>query len=57
VLEVIQEAVDLQQQLPAQCPSVDNPDLALSLNNLTNHLSDLGHHEWAVGVIWEVMNL
>jgi len=42
-LIAIQEAVELRRQLAADQPAAFNPDLAMSLNNLSLCLSDLGH--------------
>jgi len=41
-LQVIQEAVKICQQLATDHLATCNPDLAHSLNNLSNCLSDMG---------------
>jgi hypothetical protein len=56
-LEVIQEAVDLHRQLAADRPHVFNPNLEMSLNSLSDRLSDLGHQEHALEVIQEAVDL
>jgi tetratricopeptide (TPR) repeat protein len=44
-LQAIQEAVEFYRRLAADRPAAFNPDLAMSLNNLSNCLSDLGCRE------------
>jgi tetratricopeptide (TPR) repeat protein len=56
-LEAIRDAVDLLRQLAADCPDTLNPDLAGSLNSLSNCLSNLGHPEHALEVIQEAVDL
>jgi tetratricopeptide (TPR) repeat protein len=45
---VAEEAVRLRRTLAAARPDAFTPDLALSLNNLANRLSDLGRREEAL---------
>jgi tetratricopeptide (TPR) repeat protein len=45
------------RQLAADRPAAFNPDLAMSLNNLSNRLSDLGHREDALTAIQEAVEL
>jgi hypothetical protein len=49
--------VDLRRQLATDLPEVFNSDLAMSLNRLSNCLSDLGHQEHALEVIQEAADL
>ena len=44
-LQAAQEAVELYSLLAQQHPDAFNPDLAMSLNNLTGMLSELGQRE------------
>ena len=42
-LLAVEEAIELYRQLAMDRPAVFNADLAKSLNNLSLHLSNLGH--------------
>jgi tetratricopeptide (TPR) repeat protein len=53
----IQESFKLCRQLAADQPAAYNLDLACSLNNLSNCLSDLGHLEDALITIQEAVKL
>ena len=53
----IQGAVELYQQLAADQPATFNPALAMSLNNLSSLLSNLGHQEDALMAIQEAVKL
>ena len=52
-----QEAVDIRRELAAQRPDVFRPDLAGSLNNLSNTLSGLGQREPASLAAQEAVDL
>jgi hypothetical protein len=56
-LIAIQEAVELRRQPAADRPAAFNPDLAMSLNNLSICLSNLGHQEEAPMAIQETVKL
>ena len=49
--------MDLCRQLTASQPDVFNADFASSLNNFSARLSHLGHHEDALEVIREAVDL
>ena len=50
-----EEAVAAYRQLAAARPDAFTPDLATSLNNLSNRLSDLGRREDALAVAEEAV--
>ena len=52
-----QEAVTLCRTLAAQRPDAFNPNLASSLNNLANRLSELGEREQALAAVQEAVTL
>ncbi|KAF7968777.1 hypothetical protein HWV62_29324 [Athelia sp. TMB] len=52
-----QEAVGLRRALAAERPEAFSADLAESLNNLSNRLSDHGRHEEALAAIQEAVGL
>ena len=56
-LDAIIEAVDLYRRLVEQRPDAFTPDLAMSLNNLSNRLSDLGRREEALDAITEAVEI
>jgi len=56
-LEAAREDVALMRDLARDQPNAFNPDLARSLNNLSNPLSDLGHREEALEAMWECVPL
>ena len=51
------EAADLYPALAAQRPDAFRPDLAASLNNLANRLSELGDREGALAAATEAADL
>jgi hypothetical protein len=50
-LGAIQEAIGLHLQLAKERPAVYDADLAVSLNGLSNRLSELDHREDALDAI------
>ena len=52
-----QEAADLHRQFAAGDPSILNAHLTSSLNNFATHLSHLGHHEHALEVNREAVDI
>ena len=56
-LEAAREDVALMRDLVLDQPSVPNPDLASSLNNLSVHLCSLGHREEALEAVRECVAL
>jgi tetratricopeptide (TPR) repeat protein len=56
-LLVIQPVVKQYQQLAATNPAAFNADLAQSLNNYSNHLSDMGHQKEALAAIQQAVEL
>ena len=51
------ESVDIHSTLAAERPDAFLPDLALSLNNLSNRLSRLGRREEALKMIEEAVSI
>ncbi|MGV6815829.1 MAG: tetratricopeptide repeat protein, partial [Thiotrichales bacterium] len=56
-LSAAQEAADLYRELTRDRPDAFAPDLAMSLNNLANRLSDLGQREAALSAAQEAVTL
>ncbi|MFD6892705.1 tetratricopeptide repeat protein, partial [Streptomyces sp. NPDC059957] len=56
-LAAINEAVDVYRVLAGQRPGVFLPDLAMTLNNLSVDLGNLGRHEEALAAINEVVKI
>jgi tetratricopeptide (TPR) repeat protein len=56
-LAAVQEAVDLYRELARQRPDAFTPNLAGSLNNLANRLSELGQREKALAAAQEAVDL
>ena len=56
-LAAIEEAVGSTGALAAARPDAFRPDLAMSLNNLSNRLSDLGRREEALAAIEEAVDI
>ena len=56
-LTAVEEAVRLRRALTAARPDAFTPDLAVSLNNLANMLSDLGRREEALTAAEEAVRL
>ena len=52
-----EEAVTIHRELAAARPDAFRPDLAMSLNNLANMLSDLGRREDALAAVEEAVAL
>ena len=47
-LSAIEQAVELRRSLASERPAIFNPELAVSLNNLSRCLSDMGRREDAL---------
>ena len=56
-LDAIEEAVDILRKQATKHSVVFNPDLAVSLNNLANRLSDMGRREEALDVIQQAVEM
>ena len=54
-LAASKEAVAIRRRLVEVHPEALQPDLARALNNLGNHLGDIGRHDDAVAVIQEAV--
>src|ERR1700724_3463926 len=50
-LAAIEQAVELRRELATSQPDAFRPDLAMSLNNLSNRLGELGRREEALAAI------
>ncbi len=56
-LEAAREAVEIYRELARQRPDAFRPDLAMSLNNVANRLSDLGLREEALEAAREAVEI
>jgi hypothetical protein len=56
-LEATQEEVRLRRQLAENRPALNNANLAISLNNLSRCLSNLGHREHALMASKEALDI
>ncbi|MCJ7811906.1 tetratricopeptide repeat protein, partial [bacterium] len=56
-LEAIREAVEIRRRLSESNPVAFEPDLAMSLNNLSNRLSDMGDKPGALEAIREAQQI
>ena len=56
-MEAVREAVEIRRGLAAGNPGAFNPDLAGSLNNLSNRLSEVGDRGGALEAVWEAVEI